>query len=299
MGVGLRGAHLAQVLREQPPVDWFEAISENYMDSHGWRRHALRTVAERHPLVLHGVSLSIGSADPLDMDYLAGLKQLAREVDARWVSDHLCWTGVAAQATHELLPLPLNEDTLAHVVERIRIVQDVLERPLVLENPSSYARFADDTLDEWEFIARMAQEADCGLLLDVNNVHVSSVNHGFDALRYIDAVPAERVVQVHLAGHRDCGHYIVDTHDGPVSDPVWRLYRHALARTGPVSTLLEWDARIPSLADLHAEVLKARGWIDGAAPRAPAPAPAQGGVGATAAGTPGAYPALAGADFQP
>lgn len=298
LGVGLRGAHVAQVLREQPPVDWFEAISENYMDSQGWRRHALREIAARYPVVLHGVSLSIGSADPLDRDYLASLKQLAREVDARWVSDHLCWTGVAGQTTHDLLPLPLNEDTLAHVVRRIRIAQDVLERPLVIENPSSYARFKGDTLPEWEFLARMAEDADCGLLLDVNNVHVSSVNHGFDPLRYIDAIPAQRVVQVHLAGHRDCGHYIVDTHDGPVADPVWRLYRHALARTGPVSTLLEWDARIPSLEELHAEVLKARGWLardeDAGAGAIPERT-----VAAQAIDTPGAYPALAGADFQP
>lgn len=298
LGVGLRAPHVAQVLRERPPVDWFEAISENYMDSRGWRRHALREVARHYPVVLHGVSLSIGSADPLDMEYLASLKQLAREVDARWVSDHLCWTGVAGQTAHDLLPLPLNEDTLAHVVHRIRVAQDLLERPLVIENPSSYARFANDTLPEWEFIARMAEEAGCGLLLDVNNVHVSSVNHGFDPLRYIDAIPAHRVVQVHLAGHRDCGHYIVDTHDGPVADPVWRLYRHAVARTGPVSTLLEWDSGIPPLQALHAEVLKARAWLareDAGLPAAPRDAVAAGFDDEV----PGAYPALAGADFQP
>jgi len=297
-GVGLRSAHLAQVLREAPAIDWFEVISENYLDSHGWRRHALQQLAGRYPLVMHGVSLSIGSSDPLDFAYLAALKQLARDIGARWISDHLCWTGVAGQTTHDLLPLPLNEATLAHVVTRIRTVQDLLERPLVVENPSSYARFQADTLPEWEFIARMADESGCGLLLDVNNVHVSSVNHGFDPIRYIDALPAHRVVQIHLAGHRDCGDHLLDTHDAPVSDAVWRLYRHAIGRCGPVSTLLEWDAQIPELDVLHSEVLKARSWLDHAevgrpVHQMPAHPPFH-----AAHGTVGAYPVLAGAQFE-
>lgn len=297
-GVGLRSAHLAQVLREAPAIDWFEVISENYLDSHGWRRHALQQLAGRYPLVMHGVSLSIGSTDPLDFAYLDSLKQLARDIDARWISDHLCWTGVAGQTTHDLLPLPLNDATLAHVVARIRTVQDMLERPLVLENPSSYARFQADTLPEWEFIARMADESGCGLLLDVNNVQVSSVNHGFDPVRYIDALPAHRVVQIHLAGHRDCGDHLLDTHDAPVCDAVWRLYRHAIGRCGPVSTLLEWDAQIPELDVLHAEVLKARSWLD----RTDGGEPAHQILARTsfqpAHGTVGAYPVLAGAQFE-
>jgi len=295
LGVGLRSAPVAQVLRDAPPVEWFEVISENYMDSHGWRHHALCRIAERYPIVLHGVSMSIGSTDPLDHDYLASLKHLAQEVNARWVSDHLCWTGVAGRTTHDLLPLPLDEETLAHVVARIREAQDVLERPLVIENPSSYARFADDTLAEWEFIAAMAQATGCGLLLDVNNVYVSSVNHGFDPVQYIDAIPADRVVQIHLAGHRKHGHCIVDTHDGPVSDAVWRLYRHAMERIGPVATLLEWDSDVPPLDKLVAEVAKARTWARGEDILAPA-ATANTREAESAVG---AYPVLAGADFQP
>jgi uncharacterized protein (UPF0276 family) len=297
LGVGLRSSHLAQVLRDTPALDWFEIISENYLDCRGWRRHALAQVAERYQLVMHGVSLSIGSSDPLDFGYLHSLKQLAKDTAARWISDHLCWTGVAGQTTHDLLPLPLNEATLAHVVARIRVVQDVLERPLVVENPSSYARFRGDTMPEWEFIARMAEEANCGLLLDVNNVYVSSVNHGFDPLRYVDAIPADRVVQIHLAGHRHCGDHILDTHDGPVSEPVWRLYRYAVRRTGSVSTLLEWDDQIPELEVLHAEVLKARAWMDGAEP-APQQAMSDDPPARAAHETAGAYPMLAGAQFE-
>lgn len=261
-GIGLRSQHYDHILAHWPEVDWFEAISENYIDSGGWARHVLDRVAERYPVVLHGVSLSIGSSDPLDFDYLAKLKRLADEVRPAWVSDHLCWTGILGANTHDLLPLPLTEETLAHVVERVRVVQDVLERPLVLENPSTYVSFADDTLREWEFLAALGEETDCGLLLDVNNVYVSSVNHGFDAELYVDSVPADRIVQFHLAGHTDCGTHIVDTHDGPVIDPVWRLYARAYARTEGVSTLLEWDAKIPELSVVHGEVLAARALVE-------------------------------------
>lgn len=261
MGVGLRCQHFNYVLEHWPPVDWFEVISENFMDSQGWARHVLDRICERYAVVMHGVSLSIGSADPLDFEYLAKLKCLARETGAVWVSDHLCWTGVLDRNTHDLLPLPLNEDTLRHVVRRIRIVQDFLERPLVLENPSSYLRFSVDTLQEWEFLAAMAEEADCGLLLDVNNVYVSSVNHDFDPVEYIESVPPERVVQIHLAGHQHCGTHIIDTHDTQVLDQVWQLYRLAALRTTGVSTLLEWDSNIPEFPALHAEVLKARTWL--------------------------------------
>jgi uncharacterized protein (UPF0276 family) len=257
-GVGLRTVHFSHILKQQPDVDWFEVISENYLDSGGRARHVLDQVAERYPVVMHGVSMSIGSSDPLDFDYLQKLKKLAKDVRARWVSDHLCWTGVAAINTHDLLPIPLNEDTLKHVVGRIRTVQDVLERPLVLENPSTYVGFADDTMPEWEFLARMAEQADCGLLLDVNNVYVSSVNNDFDPVEYIRSVPHERVVQFHLAGHTNCQTHLIDTHDGQVIEAVWELYRLARQMTGDVSTLVEWDAKIPEFPVVHAEVLKAR-----------------------------------------
>ena len=203
----------------------------------------------------------IGSTDPLNFEYLGKLKRLAAEVKARWVSDHLCWTGVLGKNSHDLLPVPLNEQTLRHVIERIRIVQDVMERPLVLENPSSYVTFAASTMPEWEFISRMAEEADCGLLLDVNNVFVSSVNHDFDPVEYVRSVPHHRVVQCHLAGHTDCGTYRIDTHDGEVINPVWKLYRLAHELTGGMSTLLEWDAKIPPFEVVHAEVLKAKNFM--------------------------------------
>lgn len=262
LGVGLRSVHFQHILKNSPPVDWFEIISENFMDSQGRPRYVLDQIAERYPVVMHGVSMSIGSTDPLDIEYLEKLKLLADATGARWVSDHLCWTGVAGRNSHDLLPVPLNEETLRHVVQRIRIVQDVLERPLVLENPSSYVTFADSTLSEWEFLARMAEDADCGLLLDVNNVFVSSVNHDFDPAEYIRSVPHERVVQFHLAGHSNLGTHCIDTHDGHVVDPVWELYRLAHELTGGVSTLLEWDAKIPPFPEVHAEVLKARQYMD-------------------------------------
>lgn len=271
LGVGLRSVHFGHILQHNPAVDWFEIISENFMDSQGRPRHVLQQVAERYRVVMHGVSLSIGSTDPLDFDYLRKLKKLAGEVDALWVSDHLCWTGVAGKNSHDLLPIPLNEQTLDHVVDRIRVVQDLLERPLVLENPSTYITFAASTMTEWEFITRMANDADCGLLLDVNNVYVSSYNHDFDPEEYIRSVPHERVVQFHLAGHTNMGTHCIDTHDGRVIDPVWKLYRLAHKLTGGVSTLLEWDARIPPFDEMHAEVLKARRYMHNQLPGVPLP----------------------------
>lgn len=261
-GVGLRTDHYAHILDEHPEVDWFEIISENYIGSQGRPRYVLEQIAERYPIVMHGVSLSIGSTDPLDFDYLRKLKDLATDIDARWVSDHLCWTGVAGINGHDLFPIPLNEQALRHVTRRIRIVQDYLERPLVLENPSSYVTFADSTMSEWEFLARMAEEAGCGLLLDVNNVYVSGVNHDFDPEQYIRQVPHDRVVQFHLAGHTNRRTHLIDTHDQPVIDRVWELFRVAHGLTRGASTLLEWDAKIPEFPVLHAEVLKARSYID-------------------------------------
>jgi len=260
-GVGLRTVHYQHLLQQRPPVDWFEILSENYLDSGGRPRHVLRELAATYPLVMHGVSLSIGSTDPLDFEYLSRLKTLAREINARWISDHLCWTGVAGRNTHDLLPLPMTDAVVRHVVSRVRQVQDFLEQPLVLENPSSYLTFRQSQMPEWEFVSRVVTEADCGLLLDVNNVYVAAVNHEFDPVEYLDRIPADRVVQYHLAGHTDCGTHLIDTHDGRVIDPVWRLYAHAVARTGPRSTLLEWDAQIPDFATVHAEVLQARDWL--------------------------------------
>ncbi|MGB6045177.1 MAG: DUF692 domain-containing protein [Pirellulales bacterium] len=261
LGVGLRTTHFQHILHQQPDVDWFEIISENFIDSGGRPRYILEQIAERYNVVMHGVSMSIGSTDPLDFDYLGKLKQLARTINAHWISDHLCWTGVASRNSHDLLPIPFNEQTLDHVVQRIRIVQDFLERPLVLENPSSYVTFVDSTLSEWEFLSRMSEDADCGLLLDVNNVYVSSINHDFDPEEFIKSIPYQRVVQCHLAGHTNCVTHLIDTHDSHVIDKVWKLYAQAHQLTGGISTLLEWDASIPPFEVVHAEVLKAKNYM--------------------------------------
>ncbi len=259
LGLGLRSVHFDDVLAPgaHGPA-WFEVLTENVLYTGGRGRHVLERVAARWPVVLHGVSLSIGSVDPLDLAYVDRVGALARAIGAAWISDHLCWTGCAGRTTHDLLPMPLDEASLRHVVERVRIVQDRLGRTLVLENPSSYLQFTRDTIPEAEFLARLAEAADCALLVDVNNVYVSSVNHGFDPVAYLDTIPPHRVAQLHLAGHTHCGTHIVDTHDAPVIDAVWALYRHARARFGPVSTLLEWDANIPPYATLLAELEKAR-----------------------------------------
>ena len=257
-GVGLRSVHFGHILREWPAVDWFEIISENFIDSQGRPRHVLDQIAERYPLVMHGVSLSIGSTDPLDFEYLAKLKRLAGEINARWVSDHVCWTGVLGRTSHDLLPLLLTEESLAHVAARVRTVQDFLERPLVLENPSSYVTFAADTMPESEFLARLVADTNCRLLLDVNNVYVSSRNHDFDPHAYLRSIPAANVQQFHLAGHTDLGTHCIDTHDGHVVDRVWDLYREAVQLTGGAATLLEWDAKIPEFGVLLAEVEMAR-----------------------------------------
>lgn len=264
--MGLRNTHFDHILAEQPAVDWFEAISENFMDSSGRPRAVLRQIAQRYPLVLHGVSLSIGSTDPLDRGYVQRLRRLADEVDARWVSDHLCWTGVLGINSHDLLPLPLNAEVLAHVTSRVHAVQEWLGRPLVLENPSTYLRFRDSTLGEPDFLRALCEATGCQLLLDVNNVFVSCYNAGTDAQAYLDAFPFERVVQLHLAGHQHCGTHIVDTHDRAVSEPVWQLFRCAWQRSGGAATLLEWDGNVPAFPQLHAEVLRARQFMHDASP---------------------------------
>lgn len=258
LGVGLRTVHFSHILQHWPSVDWFEIISENFIDSQGRPRYVLDQIAERYPIVMHGVSMSIGSTDPIDFAYLDKLKRLADAVNARWVSDHLCWTGVAGRNSHDLLPIPYNEESLDHVTRRLQIVQDFLERPIVLENPSSYVTFAASSMSECEFLSRLAADSDCQLLLDVNNVFVSSVNHDFDPADFIRNVPHDRVRQFHLAGHTNLGTHCIDTHDGRVVDAVWRLYSLAHQLTGGASTLLEWDASIPPFSEVHAEVLKAR-----------------------------------------
>jgi uncharacterized protein (UPF0276 family) len=269
LGVGLRNQHFSYLMTHDPEVDWFEIITENFIDNYGYARNVLKHVACARPIVMHGVSLSIGSTDPLDWDYLKKLKALAEFVQPAWISDHLCWTGVAGVNTHDLLPIPLNDESLHHVIERVRQVQDFFERPLVLENPSSYLEFKESTFNEWAFLTELASETGCGLLLDVNNVYVSSYNHGFDAEHYIRSMPHDAIVQIHVAGPTDCGRFLVDTHDQPVPARVWELYKLAQELTGGVSTLLEWDANIPDFPELVSELRKAGAALRGEKSGAP------------------------------
>jgi uncharacterized protein (UPF0276 family) len=239
-------------------VDWFEILSENFMVAGGRPLEVLDQVKEHYPLVMHGVSMSIGSTDPIRTDYLCELKALAKRAEPAWISDHLCWTGVGGRNLHDLLPLPYTRAVVNHVAERIREVQDFLERPILIENVSSYMAFNDSTMTEWEFVSDIAEQADCGILLDINNIFVSAFNHRFDAREYIDSIPIERVIQFHLAGHSDHGTYLLDTHDHPVRDEVWELYAHAARRFGPVSALIEWDDNIPEFEVLTETANKAR-----------------------------------------
>jgi uncharacterized protein (UPF0276 family) len=257
-GLGLRVDHYEAILADNPEVDWFEALTENYLVPGGKPLDYLMRVRERYPMVLHGVSLSIGSTQPLDWTYLAQLKALAARVEPEWVSDHLCWTGIAGRNMHDLLPLPYTEEALANVVERVRTVQDILGRRILLENVSSYVTYRDSQVTEWQFLREIAERADCLILLDVNNIYVSSVNHEFDPLDYLNAIPVDRVQQIHLAGHENHGDYLIDTHDHPVPDPVWELYGAALRRFGSVSTMIERDANIPPLEELCSELDAAR-----------------------------------------
>lgn len=257
-GVGLRTKHYDHILSTNPPVDWFEILSENYMDTGGRPMYVLDQVAERYPVVLHGVSMSVGSTDPVDFDFLGKLKALGKRIQARWISDHLCWTGVAGLNVHDLLPMPYTDESLRHTAARVRVIQDFMEQPLVLENPSTYLEFRNSSWTECEFLAQLAEETNCGILLDVNNVYVSAFNHGFDPVEYLNKIPADRVVQIHLAGHTHKGAYILDSHSAHVIDSVWELYRRAFERMGGVATLLEWDADIPDFEIVHAEALKAR-----------------------------------------
>ncbi len=257
-GLGLRPDYYQSVLDTRPCVDWFEITSENYMVDGGRPRYYLDQVKERYPIVMHGVSLSIGGTDPLDTDYLARLKTLAGHVQPAWISDHLCWTGQGGHNLHDLMPLPYDEEAVRHVAERVRQVQDFLGRRILLENVSSYLTYRHSQMSEWEFYSAVVEEADCLMLLDINNIHVSAVNHGFDPQEYLQGVPVERVWQFHLAGHTDYGDFIIDTHDQPIVEPVWALYESALERFGAVSTMIERDDNMPPFDELLAELAEAR-----------------------------------------
>lgn len=257
-GLGLRTPHFDHILAERPAVDWFEIISENFMVGGGKPKYYLHAIREHYPIVMHGVSLSIGSTDPLDMDYLKRLRTLAAEIEPEWISDHLCWTGVRNVNSHDLLPLPYTEESLEHVVSRVRQVQDFLGRRILLENPSSYLDFNASTLSEVEFLGEVARRSDCLILLDINNVYVSARNHGFDPLQYMQSVDAGKVWQFHLAGHHDYGDYVIDTHDHDVRNEVWELYRQALQLFGSVSTMIERDDNIPDFPELEQELSQAR-----------------------------------------
>lgn len=263
LGLGLRSIHFNHILEQWPTVDWFEIISENFMDTGGRPRWVLNQVAEKYPVVMHGVSLSVGSTDPVNYDYLSKLKKLAAEIKPAWISDHLCWTGMLGINTHDLLPVPLTDESLVHITERVKIIQDYLERPLILENPSTYLAFKHSTIPEWEFLTRLTEDTGCGLLLDVNNVYVTCYNNDWDAVQYIENLPHDKVVQMHLAGHQFCGTHIIDTHDREVIPGVWELFSMAWKLTGGTSVLLEWDSNIPPFDEYHAELLKAKEYMEG------------------------------------
>ena len=257
-GLGLRGEHFAEILAGEPAVETFEARTETYLVPGGKPLHDLMRVRERFPVTLHGVALNIGSTAPLDLEYLAQVQALASHLEPAWVSDHLGWTGVSGKNLHEVLPLPFTEEALTHVVSRVRTVQDILRRRLVLENVSSYVTFRDSRMAEWEFLSAVAEESDCLILLDVNGVYVNSVNHDFDAHDFLNGLPVERVQQIHLAGHETHADYVIDTRDQPVSEEVWTLYAEALKRFGRVTTTIERDANLPPLAVLESELCAAR-----------------------------------------
>lgn len=246
-GIGLRREHFPHLLAEGPGVvDWFEAISENFFEPGGRPKAVLERVRAARPIVLHGVSLGIGGVSPLSAEYLDALDALTQWAQPAWVSDHLCWVGHGGEYGHDLWPLPLSEEALAHVAGRVHAVQERLRRPILIENVSSYVDFVASHIPEWEFLNELARRTGCGLLLDINNVYVSAHNHGFSAEAYLDAIEPAFVGQLHLAGHEDYGAYLFDSHLGPVPDPVWRLYERALGRLGAVSTLVEWDTSVPA-----------------------------------------------------
>lgn len=261
IGVGLRAPHYSYILENKPSISWFEAISENYMGlasgSGGKPIHILEKIRSHYPVVLHGVSLSVGSADKLNLNYLARLKALIERVEPLWVSDHLCWTGVNGENLHDLLPLPYTEEVLKHLTYKILQVQDFLKRPLIFENVSAYLSFEHSEMTEWDFLNEIAKRTNCGLLIDVNNIYVSSINQNFDPITYLKAIPKESVRQIHLAGHSKSGDCLIDTHEGPVTDKVWDLYSIATKLYGKIPTLIEWDDKIPEFSILKAEAERA------------------------------------------
>jgi uncharacterized protein len=277
VGIGLRIPHYRHILEKKPVVNWFEVISENYMVDGGRPLSILDQILEQYRVVQHGVSMYFGSAEPLNREHLKRLRNLARRTRTPWLSDHLCWGSVDGRYTHDLLPMPYTFEAVNNTAAKIRQVQDFVEVPVVVENVSSYAEYHVSEMTEWEFLAEVVEKADCGILLDVNNIYVSSQNHDFDPFTYVNAVPAERVAQIHIAGHSRYEKYVLDTHDHPVIDPVWALYARAIERCGPTATLLEWDDNIPSFDEVHREALKASQYLnhaDGLIPAAaddPAP----------------------------
>lgn len=257
-GLGLRPDHYETILQEQPPLDWFEIITENYLIPGGKPLYYLDRIREHYPIVMHGVSLSIGSSDPLDLNYLKEVKELTERIEPAWVSDHLCWTGINGLNMHDLLPLPYTQEAVAHVVAHINQVQEFLGRRILIENVSSYLTYEQSEMSEWEFLSEISNRSDCLILLDVNNVYVSAYNHAFHPHDYLKGIPKERVYQIHLAGHSNHGDYIIDTHDAPVIPPVWDLYAETLKRFGAVSTMIERDDNIPELNELLEEIEHAR-----------------------------------------
>ena len=261
VGIGLRVPHYRHILEKKPIVDWFEIISENYMIDAGRPLSVLDSILDQYRVVQHGVSMYFGSADPLSREHLRRLKSLVRRTGTPWLSDHLCWGSVDGTYTHDLLPMPYTFEAARITAEKVRQAQDFLEIPIAVENVSSYAEFHVSQMTEWEFLTEVVEHADCGILLDVNNIYVSSQNHSFDPRKYVDAIPTDRVAQIHIAGHSKFEKYILDTHDHPVLDPVWSLYARAIERCGPTATLLEWDDSIPSFDEVHAEALKANRFL--------------------------------------
>ena len=262
IGIGLRVPHYAHILSEQPTCDWFEIISENYMLDGGRPLHVLDQILEQYRVVQHGVSMYFGSVTPPDREHLKRLKTLIRRTKTPFVSDHLCWGSVDGTYTHDLLPMPYTFEAVRKTAQRIKVVRDFLEVPICVENVSSYAEFHQSEMTEWQFLTEVVERADCGILLDVNNIYVSSQNHSFNPYDYLNNIPHHRVGQMHIAGHSKFEKYILDTHDHPVLDPVWKMYAHAIQRCGPTSTLLEWDAHIPSFHEVHREAIKAKKFLN-------------------------------------
>jgi uncharacterized protein len=265
IGIGLRIPHYGHIFEHKPVVNWFEIISENFMVDAGRPLAVLDQILERYRVVQHGVSMYFGSAEPLNREHLRRLKKLVRRTQTPWLTDHLCWGSVDGRYTHDLLPMPYTFEAVEVTARKIREASDFLEVPIAVENVSSYAEFHVSEMTEWQFLNEVVERADCGILLDVNNIYVSSRNHDFDPFEYLNAVPAGRVAQIHIAGHSKFEKYFLDTHDHPVIDPVWKLYEHAIQRAGATATLLEWDDRIPSFGEVHREALKAGKYLPASA----------------------------------